>query len=164
MAEAAKTTQLQIRISKADKSALQRAAARAGLDLSAYVLARAHSRPRAEFRQAVRAAGQGEASFALAEVNALLSRFTAGELREAVADSLPGSLSPYLSNYIAAMVEVACAMRGAPLPGWTRAIPPLPEPAFGSTLRSLRLHLLTHSPAAFRRRNIFIDATVDDQV
>jgi len=29
---------------------------------------------------------------------------------------------------------------------------------------SLRLYLLTHSPAAFRRRNIFIDATVGAQV
>ena len=164
MAESAKTTQLQIRISKAEKSALQHAAARAGLDLSAYVLGRVHSQPSAEFRQAVRATVQGEASFALAEVNALLSRFTAGELREAVADGLPVSLSPYLSNYIAAMVEVACAKRGVPLPGWTRTIAPLPVPAFGSTLQSLRLHLLTHSPAAFRCRNIFIDATVDDQV
>ena len=164
MTEAAKTTQLQIRISQVEKSALQRAAARAGLDLSAYVLGRVHSPPRAEFRQALRALGQGDASFALAEVNALLSRFTAGELREALADGLPESLSPYLANYVAAMVETTCAKRSVAVPGWTRAVVPLTEPAFGSTLQSLRLYLLTHSPAAFRRRNIFVDATLDDQV
>jgi uncharacterized protein (DUF1778 family) len=164
MAPATKTTQLQIRISKAEKSALQRAAARAGLDLSAYVLERVNSRPKEEFQQTVRATGQGDARFALAELNALLSHFTAAELREAVADSLPASLSPYLANYIAAMVEMACARRHVELPAWTRDIAPLVEPAFGSALQSLRLHLLTHSPAPFRRRNIFIDATVDDQV
>jgi hypothetical protein len=35
---------------------------------------------------------------------------------------------------------------------------------FGSTLVSLRLYLLTHSPPPFRRRNIFIDATVGSSV
>jgi hypothetical protein len=29
---------------------------------------------------------------------------------------------------------------------------------------SLRLYLLTHSPAPFRRRNIFIDASVGSRV
>ncbi|HTY49830.1 MAG TPA: hypothetical protein VMB48_09070 [Steroidobacteraceae bacterium] len=38
------------------------------------------------------------------------------------------------------------------------------EPAFGSELRSLRLHLLTQSPPAFRCRNIFIDASVGERV
>jgi hypothetical protein len=45
-----------------------------------------------------------------------------------------------------------------------RETPPLAEPAFGTTLQSLRLYLLTHSPAPFRRRNLFIDASIDDQV
>jgi len=31
-------------------------------------------------------------------------------------------------------------------------------------LQSLRLHLLTHSPPPFRRRNIFIDSSPDKQV
>ena len=41
---------------------------------------------------------------------------------------------------------------------------PLAEPVFGSDLMSLRLYLLTHSPAPFRRRNIFIDASVGFRV
>jgi hypothetical protein len=37
-------------------------------------------------------------------------------------------------------------------------------PAFGSSLASLRLHLLTRAPVALRRRNLFADASVDDRV
>jgi len=73
-------------------------------------------------------------------------------------------LSPFLANYVAAMIEIACERRAIAVPAWTRRIVPLDEPAFGSTLRSLRLHLLTHSPAPFRRRNIFIDASLGDRV
>jgi hypothetical protein len=62
------------------------------------------------------------------------------------------------------MVEYACARRGVALAEWTKAIAPLTEPVFGSELISLRLHLLTHSPAPFRRRNIFIDASLGASV
>ena len=44
------------------------------------------------------------------------------------------------------------------------AIEALSEPEFGSQLQSLRLHLLTHSPPPFRRRNIFIDTSIGGQV
>ncbi len=62
------------------------------------------------------------------------------------------------------MVEYACAQRDVAPPAWTRAVAPLTEPVFGSALMSLRLYLLTHSPAPFRRRNIFIDASVGSRV
>ena len=103
------------------------------------------------------------ARFALAELSAWLASLGAAELREAVA-SPPPALTPYFANYVAAMVEYACAQRGVPPPGWTPAVAPLTEPAFGSALMSLRLYLLTHSPAPFRRRNIFIDASVGSRV
>lgn len=164
MARLPKTEQLQIRVSKSEKSAIQRSAARAGLDVSAYVLARALSKPAEDFSRTVAAATQGDERFALAELNSLLTRLTAAELSEAVAAGLPSRLAPALANTIAAMVEMACARRSVAVPGWTRDIAPLAEPLFGSTLQSLRLHLLAHSPAPFRRRNIFIDATLDDQV
>lgn len=101
--------------------------------------------------------------FALAELNAWLAGLGAGELREALA-SPPAGLTPYLANYVAAMTEVACARTGVAAPSWTGAIGPLDEPVFGSELMSLRLYLLTHSPAPFRRRNIFIDASVGSRV
>jgi hypothetical protein len=110
------------------------------------------------------AATADDARFLLAELNSLLSELTVAELRDAVAESSATSLTPYLANYVAAMVESACARRGLPLPNWLKAVAPLAEPVFGSALQSLRLYLLVHSPAAFRCRNIFIDATIGNQV
>jgi hypothetical protein len=164
MVKAVKTTQLQIRVSASQKLAIQRAAVRSGLDMSAYVLSRVLSVPATQFKEAVTACAGPDSRFGLAELNTLLCAVSAGELREAV-NALPTvQLTPFVANYIAAMVEYACAGRALKAPDWTRAIEPLPEPAFGSTLASLRLHLLTRSPPPFRRRNLFIDATLGQQV
>jgi hypothetical protein len=160
-----KTAQMQIRVSAQEKAAIQRAAARAGMDMSAYVLAKVLPDSAAEFRSRVKdCAGSESSRFGLAELNSLLATFTAGELRDATAAPLPSDLTPFLANYIAAMVEYACAKRGIAVPAWTRSIAPLADPVFGSELQSLRHYLLTHSPAPFRSRNIFIDSTVGDRV
>ena len=121
--------------------------------------------PVARFRDCVRdCADSASPRFALAELNSLLSDLTAGELSDAVATPpLPG-LSAFLANYIAAMVEYACARRAVAVPNWTRSIAPLAEPVFGSELLSLRLHLLAHSPPPFRARNIFIDSSLGDRI
>jgi hypothetical protein len=133
--------------------------------MSTYVLSRVLSIPAREFKEAVRAlSGPAGASFAFADIHSLLSKFTPGELRDAVAAAPEGELPPFLANYLSAMLETACAKHGIAVPEWIRRVPPLEEPAFGSTLASLRLHLLTHSPAAFRRRNIFIDSSLGDRV
>jgi hypothetical protein len=165
MSKSPKTAQMQIRVSANEKTAIQRAAARAGMDMSAYVLARVLSVPAAQFQDCVRDCADSESPrFALAELNSLLSDLTAGELRDAIATPPPSGLSPFLRNYIAAMVEYACARRAVAVPEWTRSIAPLAEPVYGSELLSLRLYLLTHSPPPFRVRNIFIDATVGNRV
>lgn len=161
----AKTTQLQIRVSPGEKLAIQRAARRAGVDMSAYVLERvlgSHERRAAELMEKLATADQP--SFVLAALNDLLSALGAGELRRAVAQPPPASLRPRNANYVAAMVEYACGRRGVEAPGWTRAIAPLAEPVFGSQLESLRLHLLASSPAPFRLRNIFIDTSIGGRV
>jgi hypothetical protein len=164
MSATAKSAQLQIRVSPAEKTAIQRAARRAGLDMSAYVLARVLPALARRFRDLTEACRDPEgARFALAELNSWLASLAAGALQEAVA-SPPSGLTPYLANYVAAMVEYACVQHGVAPPAWTRAIAPLTEPVFGSALMSLRLYLLSHSPAPFRRRNIFIDATVGARV
>jgi len=156
---------LQIRVTPAEKAALRRAARRAGLDLSGYVLARALPAPAAAFQDAVRGClDPGAAACALAELNRLLSAYTPAELTAAVASAPPPGLAPWLANYLAAMVEYACARRSLPPPRWTAAIPPLAEPVFGSSLHSLRLLLLRGSPPPFRRRNLFIDASLGSQV
>jgi len=165
MPEPTKLSQLQIRVSEEEKSAIRAAAARAGMDMSAYVLSRVRPKPEREFQDALGALrGPHPPSFALAEINTLLSRLTARELRDATAQPPALALSPFLANYVAAMVESACEKHGLPSPGWLRSIPPLDGPIFGSTLQRLRLHLLTHAPAAFRRRNIFIDASLGERV
>jgi hypothetical protein len=160
----AKSAQLQIRVSPAEKAAIRRAAQRAGMEMSAYVLARVLPPSARRFQELTEAcADAGRARFALAELSAWLATLAAAELHEAVA-SPPPALAPYLANYVAAMVEYACGRTGGEPPAWTRAVAPLTEPAFGSTLMSLRLYLLTHSPPPFRRRNIFIDASVGSRV
>ncbi len=136
--------------------------------MSAYVLARLLSAPAGRFQELTRdlveaPADPPDARFALAELNSWLASLGAGELQDGVS-SPPLRLTPYLANYVAAMVEVACAQRRVPLPPWVGATAPLTEPVFGSALISLRLYLLTHSPAPFRRRNIFIDATLGSRV
>ena len=160
----AKSDQLQIRVSPAEKASIQRAARRAGLDMSAYVLARVLPAAGRRFQDITEACRDPQgARFALAELNSWLAGLSAGELREAVL-SPPAELTPRLANYVAAMVEYACGRQGVVPPTWTHAIASLTEPVFGSTLMSLRLHLLSQSPPPFRRRNIFIDASVGSRV
>lgn len=161
MAAPTKATQLQIRVSAGDKLAIQRAAQRAGMDMSSYVLERvlgAHERRVAELMRQL--TQEDSRRFALAELHDMLSSLSGGELRRAVATQPPASLPPETANYVAAMVEYACARRGVEIPAWTALIAPLVTPMFGSQLKSLRLHLLAHSPPPFRRRNIFIDTSI----
>jgi hypothetical protein len=166
MDKPSKSEQLQIRVSRRQKAAIQRAAAQAGMDMSAYVLSRVLSSSTARFHDYVAACLGPASSFGLAELNSFLSGLAAGDLRDSVSVPPPSApvLTPYLLNYITAMVEQACARRGIAIPAWTRAVVPLTDPVFASALQSVRLHLLTHSPPPFRRRNIFIDSSVGERI
>jgi hypothetical protein len=160
-----KTAQLQIRVSPREKTAIQRAARRAGMDMSAFILERVLPGVRGRFEALVdQLAAAAEPAMPLAAVNDFLSQCTAGELALATSDPPRATLSTLLQNYLAAMVEYAAARLDMSAPEWTRTIAPLKQPWFGSELESLRLYLLTHSPAPFRRRNIFIDASLGDRV
>lgn len=160
-----KTAQLQIRVSPTQKAAIQRAARRAGMDMSTYVLQRVLPEAAGRFAEITAAcAGADLPRFALAELNTLLSGLGATELRDAVAMPPARGLAPLQANYVAAMVESACANHGIAPPAWTRSIAPLVDPEFGSALKSLRLYLLASSPPPFRRRNIFVDAGIGSQV
>jgi hypothetical protein len=161
----AKTEQLQIRVSPRQKATLRRLAAAAGQDVSSYVLARALPPARLRFEAILRAlAGGGEHRFALAELNDLLSGLAPVELPDAVAHADLARLSPFLKNYVAAMVEQAASEKSVEPPAWAAATPPLERPYFAAPLASLRLHLLTASPVAFKRRNLFLDATLGARV
>lgn len=107
---------------------------------------------------------EGSRRFTLAELHDMLYSLGPEELRCAVTAAPPSSLPLEVSNYVAAMVEYACAKSGVEAPSWAGLIEPLVTPVFGSHLESLRLHLLTHSPPPFRRRNIFIDTSIGGRV
>lgn len=164
-----KSSQIQIRVSAREKAALQAFARSAGQSVSAYVLSRALPSAGLRFAELVRALGEEGADprrrrFALAELNDLLTGLASMELQEAVRGADLRGLSPYLRNYVAAMVELASKRSGVAPPSWTREVPPLEDPVFAADLPGLRLHLLRSTPVAFKRRNIFIDATIGDRV
>ncbi|MBL0172086.1 MAG: DUF1778 domain-containing protein [Gemmatimonadaceae bacterium] len=161
----AKSAQLQIRVTPRQKAALKRHANAAGLDVSSYVLARVLPVESDRFAVIIRAmAIAADHRFALAELNDFLHRCAPIAFGEAVARASLGALSPFLQNYVAAMVEQAAGQKHVPPPSWTREVLPLDAPHFATPLRSLRMHLLRSAPVAFKRRNIFVDAAVGDRV
>jgi uncharacterized protein (DUF1778 family) len=165
MQRAHKTHQLQVRVSRSQKLAIQEKAEKAGMSMSQWILNRLIPSSQAAFQDLIRElAASPQRSHVFAELLELLAAMNAEEF-EAVVSKLPEvALEPYWQNYLAATVEQAAAQKHARPPSWARTVAPLDEPAFGSSLGSLRLHLLVNSPPAFLARNIFIDASVGDRV
>lgn len=160
-----RSSQLQIRITPEQKEALKRLSRRAGQDMSTYVLSRALPDARMRFTQILEALpDDDQPGFVLAELNDLLSGLAAGELCSAVEHADLAKLTPYLRNYVAAMVELAAHRRDVPPPAWVRDVEPLETPHFATPLAGLRLHLLRTAPVPFKRRNIFIDSSIGDRV
>lgn len=102
--------------------------------------------------------------YVLVELHDFLTRLAPAVLPEAVAHANLRSLSPLLSNYVAAMVEQASYQKRVPPPSWAVDVEPLDLPYFASPSESLRAYLLRSSPVPFKRRNIFVDASVGDRV
>ena len=160
-----RTEQLQIRVTREEKAVIRRLARRAGQGVSAYVLSRALPENPLRFAELLRTLqDEGERRFALAELNDLLAGLTRSEFRESVAEAPDETLSTYLRNYVAAMVEQAAQQKGIWPPAWVGGIERLPEPHFVTPLASLRPHLLRASPVPFRKRNIFVDSGIGDRV
>lgn len=161
----AKTEHLQIRVTARQKALLKQAAAAAGKDVSSYVLDRALPAARIRFAELLRLLGiADEERYALAELNDLLTRLGPAELRDAIEHADGARLSPFLQNYVAAMVEQASHIKRVPPPAWTAQIPPLDVPWFATPMKGLRLHLMRASPVPFKRRNIFVDASIGSRV
>lgn len=160
-----KTGQLQIRVSRAQKRAIRKRADAAGMTMSEWILSRILPSSRAVFEDRVAAlATADQPSYPFAELLDWLASLPATEFEEAVAEPPAARLDRYWQAYLASTIEQAAAAKGARSPDWAREVPPLNEPVFGSSLESLRLHLLANSPPTFARRNIFIDASVGDRV
>ena len=165
MRKEVKTAQLQIRVSAEQKRQIAHAAERAGMDMSSYVLQRVlgvHERRMQELMRLL--SSETTRRYGYAELNDFLVSLSAMELSRAVASRPFDSLPPEVANYVTAMIEQACARAGVGVPAWTQKIKPLATPVFGSQLGALRLHLLTNSPAPFKRRNVFIDTSIGGRV
>lgn len=160
-----KTALLQIRLTPAQKALLKQRARAAGQDLSSYVLSRVAPDSAVLFEQALAAlVDPASQRFALAHLNDLLASLPPGEFERVTEAGLPPGLSALQQNLVAAMVEHAAVQKRTSPPAWARSVPPLESPWFATELGRLRAHLLRVSPAAFRRRNLFVDATVGDRV
>jgi hypothetical protein len=135
------------------------------MTMSEWILDKLFPSSQARFRSLVEAlAGSDQPSYVFAELLEVLDSMSAEEYEVAVSEAPEVDLDPYWWNYLAATLEQAAAAKHAKAPSWTRDVAPLDKPVFGSSLESLRLHLLLNSPPAFAARNIFIDANVGDRV
>jgi hypothetical protein len=162
-----RTSQLQIRVSSAQKQRLRRLAASADQDMSTYVLARVLPDEAEEFAALVSQLHRSQdPSYPFASIHDLLHRLAPADFLRAADAANAAHLSPFKANYLAAMVEHAAAAKHVSPPAWTAGVPALSEPYFAASLESLplRLHLLRASPAAFKRRNLFVDSAVGSRV
>ena len=160
-----KSSHLQIRVTRREKAELVRRAKAAGLDLSAFVLRMLAPDASARFVELAGSLGRKPMDpFVLAEIHDFLQSLDAVEFRQALQSSPGVGLDALSSNQLAAMIETRAARLGVRPAEWVERIPPLRQPWFVTELVSLRARLLCHSPAAFRRRNLFVDATLGDRV
>ena len=135
------------------------------MDMSTYVLTRVLPASAAKIAELVDAlAGADNPRFMLAELNDVLTRLARSAFGEALDGVDVGRLSPYLQNYVAAMAEHAAFQKSVAPPGWVSDVEPLEAPVFAVPFPRLRAYLLLAAPVAFKRRNLFVDATVGDRV
>jgi hypothetical protein len=161
----AKTRQLQIRVTASQKASIRRLARGAGQSVSAYVLSRVLPAEGSRFAEILFALRRDEDQrFALAELHELLAGLGPEQYADALHEADLGGLPPLLQNTVAAMIEEAGRRIGVVAPTWTRQVEPLETPHFAVPFPSLRPYLLRVSPVAFKRRNLFVDATVGDRV
>ena len=160
-----KTQQLQIRVTPQQKAALKRQARAAGSDVSSYVLRLLLPAGRDRFADLLQLLQRAtDHRYALAALNDFLHECPPTMLADAVGVADVGALSPYLQNYVAAMVELTADSKGVEPPPWVGNVTPLASPRFATPMKSLRMHLLRSAPVPFKRRNIFVDASVGSRV
>ena len=161
-----KTHQLQIRISAEDKALIRARAAGAGMDVSKWVLQQVLPPVERDFQAFCRELAERPQarSFTFAELQDWFARLTGNEFVRAVRYASEARLPLFEAAYLAATIEHVAAIRGVDPPPWTAAVEALEAPWFASSLKSLRLYLLTHSPPPYRRRNLFIDSSVGQRV
>lgn len=159
-----KTDFIQIRISKDEKKRFAKLAKLQGQSLSEWIISKLSSDSSSiEIKKIYAKLRKAEdSSYILALLNDYLMNMPELLWNDALKDS-PENIDIENLCYIASMIERATEIRGLELPQWVKDIGPLSKPYFGSKLKNLRMYLLINSPIAFRKRNIFIDASVGDR-
>lgn len=154
-----RSSQLQIRVTPAEKETLKRLASAAGETVSSYVLSKVLPSTELELVARMRRLADPEADGrdALVGVLELLEQVPGPELAERVPPPDPDDTPPVVRNRIAALVESVANRRASRPPDWVHAVPRLPRPHFGWSLASLKPHQLRVTPVAFKRRNLFFD-------
>ena len=166
----ARTAKLDLRLTPEEKARVVADAARAGLTISDWVKSRLFSAlsdgfiDRVEVLSRQSLSRSAELHFARAALADYLRSLTTAELEEAVATFPSDVEEPFTRAYVGASVEILCAAHALIPPAWTRSMLPLETPYFASDLPGVRSELLTRSPIAFRRRNLFVGATLLDRV
>lgn len=163
MNKANKSEYLQLRVSHAQKKQIKHLADSEGRDMSAWILSKLFPASKLQLEELINKIGNNS-SFVFAEINDFLSKISARELENAIQGLSLEQLGAFEQNYLAAMIELACEKKLIKPTDALLKISPLSSPWFASNLEGLKLHLLLNSPAAFRRRNIFIDSSVGDRV
>lgn len=160
-----KSTHIQLRVSPKEKQQIAKSAKRSGLSLSAWILNKVLSEKTLDFQVLMRELGQGTHDrVTLAAFSDFLDELSRADFDMALEQGPQAKLSALHLNTVAAMVEHVAQMSGFAFPQWTKKISPLEKPWFASNLKALRCHLLVSSPAAYKRRNLFVDSTVGDRV
>lgn len=160
-----KTEQIQIRVSSYEKNLILKAAQRANMNMSEWVLKKLL--PDLQVRFQVLGAelnDRGSRRYAFAALNDMFTSASVDEFKLMTVEPPKVLLDDINANYLAAMIEFAALLKKINPPPWVSSIVPLTTPYFGTDIMSLRLYLLTHSPAVFRSRNIFIDSSLGDRV
>ncbi|MDH3206618.1 MAG: DUF1778 domain-containing protein [Gemmatimonadota bacterium] len=154
-----RTSQLQIRVTPEEKDALKRLASASGVSVSSYVLDRVLPSAQLDLARMLEDLAQVGVDHraTLSEFERTLERVGGPELAATIPAPDPGSLSPVLQNYVAALVESEANRKAVEAPEWVRSVRPLEVPHFAWTLRSLRPHQVRTSPVPFKRRNLFFD-------
>jgi hypothetical protein len=159
-----KDTQLQIRLTTAQKRLIEKQAHQAGSSVSEWVLNQLIATRGQPFQDCLaELQSDGDEQPIWAALHDLLENLRPGDFET----SLPAptvTLNARQANIVAAMVEYASRRKGISPPSWTVNIRPLDNPYFGSSLISLRPYLLVHAPVEFKRRNLFVDASIGERV
>lgn len=86
----------------------------------------------------------------------LVDEFRRAPRLQLVARAPDPEVEPRSLALLASTVEALCAQAGIPAPWWCDGVPGLPQPWFPAGAESLKASALVESPAAFRKRNIFV--------